>query len=140
MDYMEKAWEVSKKVAAFYAEERYTDKYGHVWLGVEGETHDKDQWVREDGLKAISSAAMMKKMINELMDWEATPVEDPYEYAVQTTDHTGQAFDPGEYGWVSTLEGAEILLQDRLDRWLKRNVDWTAKIVKRRKAGRVEDV
>lgn len=62
-----------------------------------------------------------------------------WEYAVQTTDHTGKAFHPGELGWVSTIEGAEDILTSRLERWKERKVDWTAKIVKRRKAGAVEE-
>lgn len=143
MNYMEEAWKVSLLVAKFYAEERYTDKYGHVWLGVEGETHDTDQWVREDGLGAISSADMTKKMINELHNWDDTPVEDAYEYSMSSLNEIN-----GE--WKVTGDFMDTYNRNPI--WRDREttekmVDWYIsdfpnskfKMVKRRKAGPVED-
>ena len=144
MDYMKRAWEVVKKVETAYAEERYTDKFGNVWRGFEGETRDKDHWVREDGLEAISSADMTKKMVNELNNWDEAPaVEDPYEYSMAT---------------LSELDREWKVVGDFMDRYNKhpvwrdrevtqKMVDWYVsdfpnsqfKMVKRRKAGSVQD-
>lgn len=145
MNYMEKAWEVSQQIVTFYAESKYTDKDGHVWLGVEGETHDKDQWVREDGLGAISSADMMKKMINELMDWDTTPVVDPYEYNIVRTSRE-DGFESGPWlGYWIDLETAK----DQLARYISAEEDNEKehgfryadyRMIKRRKVGRIEDV
>lgn len=145
MDYMEKAWEVSKQVAAFYKEEKYTDKDGLVWLGIEGDTHE-DCWLREDALVSMSPADMTKKMINELNDWDETPVEDPYEYNVETTDlitghtHMLRTLWEPDTEW---LERKKQVLDDN-DRALLNAgggaLEYTRRLVKRRKAGRIEDV
>ena len=67
-------------------------------------------------------------------------VEDPYEYAIQRSGDRGDTVgEISEYAW-SCRKTAENVLEATLHRWKIYGVDKTAKMVKRRKAGRIEDV
>jgi hypothetical protein len=145
---MEKAGEAVQKITSAYAEDKYTDKYGFVWLGIEGDTRDEDCWLREDALESMSSADMMKKMIYELMHWDETPVfEDPYEYNIETLDLVTGHTHLWRQLWEPNTEWLQRKLDERkaYDRKLLNApnggpLEYENKLVKRRKPGRVEDV
>lgn len=145
MTYMKEMWEASLKVEKFFKEGQYTDKSGVLWLGVEGDGQEEDRWVRQDTMDSIPSAEMQKKMGYELLGWDETPVvEDPYEYNVERTSleygTSHLQFDP----WLSReetvehfdgfVEAEDIHEEEEGFRFA------TYKMVKRRKAGPVEDV
>lgn len=141
MTYMKEMWEASLKIVKAFEEGRYTDKNGVLWVGIEANNPEDDRWVRQDTNVALSSREMQKKMGHELMGWDETPpFVDPYEYAVE---------------W--TVKGSDVSVPITADRWVQRGSaermiefnermfpekmqGYTVRLVKRRKAGPVEDV
>lgn len=138
------AREIAKKIEKFYAEDRYTDIDGNVWLGRGDERwYMEGKEAEEDAQYWLTNQQMMKKMCNELSGDEqyrrdnAVRMEALYEYAIQRTSITrpGEAFIVGNY-WgereerQTALDGLPSLDGNAIKYWL----------VRRLKAGPVEKV
>jgi len=139
------AREIAKKIEKFYAEDKYTDIDGNVWLGspVDERWYMEGCEMDEDPKYWLTNNQMMKKMTNELSGAEqfrrdeAERREARYEYAVQRSSITrpGVEFIVGNY-WgereerQTALDGFVSLNGNAVKYWL----------VRRLKAGPVEKV
>jgi hypothetical protein len=144
--HMEEIFEVAKQIEKSYAEDRYVDIDGNVWLG-----RGDERWymegteTEEDPGYWLTNGQMQKKMSNELMGYEqerrdeAARKEARYEYAMQTTRH-GETFQIFEREWV-TREDAKERVDRYTDSWKRMGrTEYSAKLVRRLKAGPVEEV
>lgn len=147
---MQEALKVSKQIEKFYAEDRYTDIDGLVWLGTADERwYVEGKETEEDPQYWLTNDRMMKKMCNELMGYEqarrddAVRMEARYEYAMQMKNLSGE--------WVETddpfirLTRDRVIWSDRASRerliaWCKEEMGPDFRLVRRRKAGPVEEV
>lgn len=103
------------------------------WLSDEHEhvTDDEGESLEGWDFPVVNSMALHRWAIAEAGEVE-------YEYAVQDTDPHGHQVPLNEYDWRS-LKNAEVILGIRVRRREKTGVEYTSKIVKRVKAGPVED-
>jgi hypothetical protein len=132
---------MSNKVIGKFHEKRGDDYY-EVFTDPDGEViliTQRDS-IRRTYPSINFWAAEAPKMIALIQ--KAAGIKEPkvkYEYAVQITDHTGFVVSLHEYDW-RTIESAKELLDLRLRRWKKAGIEYTAKIVRRVQAGKIEDV
>ena len=133
---MEKMFGLAEQIKKAYAEDRYTDIDGMVWLGIDAE----EKWVREDDTGyLLTNAQMMKKMINELSGDEqfrrdeAVRREALYEYAIK---RTVIGLDETTYVGGAWCDRGEVNMS--LLTLTSEKVEY--KLVRRRKAGPVEEV
>lgn len=105
-------------VGDFGTVQGYVCEYGDHYVGVKFDSRRNTSELHEDYLEAV---------------------EDPYEYGIQTILADGTVLKVNEYDWHSQ-DMAEKVRESRLERWSWMGSKNTAKLVKRRKAGQIEDV
>ena len=148
---MQEMLKVGKQIEKFYAEDKYTDIDGNVWLGIGDERwYMEGKEAEEDAQYWLTNDQMMKKMCSELTGDEqfrrdeVARREAQYEYAIKRTSiETGTSHiwydkwltkEQAEDDLSGYIEAEEIHEAEHGYRYA------TYSLVKRRKAGPVEDV
>lgn len=148
---MNEMLKVVQQIEKSYAEDRYTDIDGLVWLGTKDERwYVEGKEAEEDPQYWLTNPQMHRKMVNELSGDEQFRREEvarreaQYEYAVDLVSiQTGQSYGFADDEWTTKAEAEE-----ELERYRKQFEDqaargsktyYTVKLVKRRKAGPVVD-
>lgn len=136
---MKQMLEIGKQIEKFYAEDRYTDIDGNVWLGRGDERwYMEGKEAEEDAKYWLTNDQMMKKMCNELTGDEqyrrdnAVRMEALYEYNVRVLPP--YSTDP------IILYSTWISKKQMEDFWSGQTRPANFKLVRRRKAGPVEEV
>ena len=132
---MQEMIKIGKQIEKFYADDKYTDIDGNVWLGIEAE----DKWVAEaDKGYWLTNRQMMKKMCNELSGDEqfsrdeAVRLEARYEYNISVLPPSSK--EP------MILYTTWCTKKDLTDLWAGQTRPDSYKMVRRIKAGEVEYV
>lgn len=139
---MQKMMKLGALITHYFEIERYTAKDGTVWIG-QGEAPD-EVWIVESGSDAgyMTKDEMVKKMCSELLEEEFPASDEGYEYAVQRTDLGFNTIVGDLWGLKQTAErrlSAEELRQAAREDGGRVKTGTTFKLVKRRKAGPVQD-
>lgn len=136
---MQEMLKVVKQIEKFYAEDRYTDIDGNVWLGRGDERwYMEGKEAEEDAQYWLTNQQMMKKMINELTGDEqfrrdeAERLEARYEYNVRVLPKNAEKPITLYSSWVS-----KNLLTDL---WKGQTMPAHFTMVRRVKAGPIEEV
>lgn len=132
---MQELMKMGKKIEKFYAEDKYTDIDGIVWLGVEAH----ERWFREDGEgDALTNQQMMKKMVNEVGGYEqerrdaAVRLEARYEYNIRVLPPYSKDSMILYTTWCTK--------KDLTDLWAGQTRPANMTVVRRLKAGPIQEV
>jgi hypothetical protein len=130
---------VAKQIEKFYAEDRYTDIDGNVWLGRGDERwYMEGKETEEDAAYWLTNRQMLKKMSNELSGDEqfrrdeAVRIEALYEYNIRVV--SPYATEP------MILYNVWITKKQMTDFWAGQTRPANFTLVRRLKAGPVEEV